>query len=99
MWIYWAAGVSMGDGSALVCGGYSAKTYSYTAQCNYVDLATLNVSAAPPLPEPLVDHQVCLLVEVPRFDVFDARASRARSDRLSDRYDFFPKISNGSKCA
>ena len=43
---WYAAGVSMGDGSVLVCGGYNPDTRSTTAECNYVDSTTLAVSAS-----------------------------------------------------
>ena len=64
--IEYAAGVSMGDGSALVCGGMKSDDLSNTAECNYVDTATLDLAIAPPLPEPLSRQQVhnlggCLL--------------------------------------
>ena len=52
-----AAGVSMGDGSVLVCGGggfYNPKT----AECNYVKSTTLALVNAPSLPEAAYHHQV-----------------------------------------
>ena len=52
-----AAGVSMGDGSALVCGGRKPDV-SNSAKCNFLDIATLATSVAPPLPHANHRHEV-----------------------------------------
>ena len=51
----YAAGVSMGDRSTLVCGG---RNGSLTAECHYLDIATFAFRVAPSLPEPVFGHQV-----------------------------------------
>ena len=55
--VKYAAGVSMGDGSALVCGGTKLDN-SRAAECNYVDVGTVAVAIAQSLPEPVAFHKV-----------------------------------------
>ena len=55
----YGSAVSMGDGSALICGG-KTQSGSMTAECNYMDTVTLAIGIAPALelPEPVHQHQV-----------------------------------------
>ena len=55
---YFAAGVSTGDGSTLVCGGYKADRRSLTNRCSYLNTTTFENTAAPALPANVSGHQV-----------------------------------------